>query len=303
MNNTNQKSISNVYAIGESLIDVIFKLDDTVIAKPGGSMLNTCISLGRLGHHVHFLTEYGNDQAGNKIEAFLNENNVSSNFSIRHKEKKSTLALAWLNESGNASYSFYQDLPTEAPTIKLPAFTQNDIFLFGSFYAINPRNSSNILKLLKQAKSGGAVVLYDPNIRPSKFKDTKETRDQIMGLIEQADIVKASDEDFAYIFSTTDHSVVLEKLRQMNKLFFVTSGKNGVDVIFNGEITHLSIPCLEPVSTVGAGDNFNAGIIHALLSQAIKRPFSTPDIFTMAQQGIALASEVCLRTENYIARR
>ena len=65
----------------------------------------------------------------------------------------------------------------------------------------------------------------------------------------------------------------------------------------------MSIPCLEPVSTVGAGDNFNAGIIHAVLSQAIKKPFTIPDILTMAQQGIALASEVCLRTENYIARR
>lgn len=303
MNNTNQKSTSNVYAIGESLLDVIFKLDDTVTAKPGGSTLNTCISLGRLGHNVHFLTEYGNDKAGDKIEAFLNENGVSSNFSVRHKERKSTLALAWLNESGNASYSFYQDLPTEAPTVKLPAFTQNDILLFGSFYAINPRNNNNILNLLKHAKTGGASVLYDPNIRPSKFRDTQETRNQIMELIEQADIVKASDEDFAYIFSTANHTEVLGKLKQMKKLFFVTSGKNGVDVIFNGEITHLSIPCLEPVSTVGAGDNFNAGIIHALLSQSIKKPFTTSNILTMAQQGIALASEVCLRTENYIARR
>ena len=303
MNNTNQKSTSNVYAIGESLLDVIFKLDDTVTAKPGGSMLNACISLGRLGHNVHFLTEYGNDMAGDKIEAFLNENSVNSNFSIRHKERKSSLALAWLNESGNASYSFYQDLPTEAPIIKLPAFTPNDILLFGSFYAINSRNRNNILNLLKQAKAGGALVLYDPNIRPSKFKDTQETRNQIMELIEQVDIVKASDEDFSYIFRTTDHIEVLEKLRQLKKLFFVTSGKNGVDIVFNGSIKHLSIPCLEPVSTVGAGDNFNAGIIHAVLSQAIKKPFTEQDILMMAEQGIALASEVCLRTENYIARR
>jgi len=303
MNNKNLKSTSNIYAIGESLLDVIFKLDDTVTAKPGGSTLNTCISLGRLGHNVHFLTEYGNDKAGDKIEAFLNGNGVNSNFSIRHKERKSTLALAWLNESGNASYSFYQDLPTEAPSIKLPAFTQKDILLFGSFYAINPRNSNNILNLLRQAKADGALVLYDPNIRPSKFKDTEETRNQIMELIEQADIVKASDEDFAYIFRTSNHTAVLEKLKQMKKLFFVTSGKNGVDVVFNGEITHLSIPCLEPISTVGAGDNFNAGIIHAVLSQAIKKPFITSDILAMAHEGIALASEVCLRTENYIARR
>jgi fructokinase len=303
MNNLNQKNKPNVYAIGESLLDIIFKLDETVTAKPGGSMLNACISLGRLGHNVHFLTEYGNDKAGDKIEAFLYDNNVYSNFSVRHKERKSSLALAWLNESGNASYSFYQDLPTEAPSINLPAFNQNDILLFGSFYAINSRNNSNILHLLQQAKAGGASVIYDPNIRPAKFKDTQETRNQIMELIEQVDIVKASDEDFAYIFRTANHTEVLENLKKLKKLFFVTCGKNGVDIVFNNEMTHLSIPLLEPVSTVGAGDNFNAGIIHALLSQEIKMPFTSADILSMAQHGIALASEVCLRTENYIARR
>ena len=155
MKNTNQKDVSNVYAIGESLIDIIFRLDDTVTAKPGGSVLNACISLGRLGHNVHFMTEYGNDKAGDKIENFLEENGVKSDLSVRHDERKTSLALAWLNESGNASYSFYIDLPSESPTIKIPAFSPNDVFLFGSFYAIDPRNSSNVLHLLKQAKAGG----------------------------------------------------------------------------------------------------------------------------------------------------
>ena len=146
-------------------------------------------------------------------------------------------------------------------------------------------------------------MIYDPNIRPSKFSDTQETRNQIMELMEQADIVKASDEDFSYIFSTPNHTEVLEKLKQMNRLFFVTSGKNGVDIVFNGEITHLSIPKLVPVSTVGAGDNFNAGIIDALLSLKLEKPFTAAGILSMAKQGIALSGEVCLSTENYIARR
>lgn len=292
----------NIYAIGESLIDIIFS-DDTVSAKPGGSMLNACISLGRLGHQVHFLTEFGNDKAGDRIATFLKENNVDSEFSIRHQGHKTTLALAWLDKSGNATYSFYQDLPEEAPEIQIPDFKTDDILLLGSFYSIRKRNSINIAKLLNSAKNAGATIIYDPNIRPSKIQDTKETRELIFALIDKADIVKGSDEDFTYIYQNTDQADNLKRLQQHRALFFLTSGKKGVDVVYQSLIMHHAIPTIVPVSTIGAGDNFNAGIIHALILNHPSKPYSQESISAMAVQGTELAAEVCLRTENYIARR
>jgi len=293
----------NIYAIGESLLDIIFSDEDTVSAKPGGSMLNACISLGRLGHHVHFLTEFGNDKAGDRIAAFLKDNNVNSEFSIQHIGHKTTLALAWLDKSGNASYSFYQDLPEEAPKIQIPEFKRGDILLFGSFYSLRQRNRGNIEKLLTSARNGGATIIYDPNIRPSKIQDTSETRDQIYGLIDKADIVKGSDEDFIYIYQSNDQSEIIKRLLQHGALFFLTSGKNGVDIIYHGRVIHHEIPDIVPVSTIGAGDNFNAGIIHALLSNHITKPYDQDSLSALAGEGIKLAVEVCLRTENYIARR
>lgn len=293
----------NVYAIGESLIDIIFSEDETVSAKPGGSMLNACISLGRLGHQVHFLTEFGNDKAGDRIATFLCENNVNSEYSVRHQGNKTTLALAWLDKSGNATYSFYQDLPEEAPEIQIPDFKPGDIFLFGSFYSIRQRNRLNIEKLLKSAGNAGATIIYDPNIRPSKIQDTVETREKIFGLMDKVDIVKGSDEDFTYIYQNTDQADILSRLQKHGALFFLTSGKKGVDVVYQGEIMHHAIPAIIPVSTIGAGDNFNAGIIHALISNHPAKPYSRESISAMAVEGIELAAEVCLRTENYIARR
>ena len=293
----------NIYAIGESLIDIIFSDNDTVSAKPGGSMLNACISLGRLGHQVHFLTEFGNDKAGDRIASFLNDNNVNSEYSIRHEKRKTTLALAWLDKTGNASYSFYQDLPDKAPEIKLPDFKPGDIFLFGSSYSIRQRNRINIGNLLNCAGKAGATIIYDPNIRQSKIEDTAETRNQIFEMIEKADIIKGSDEDFTYIYQNSNQLDILRQIEKQNSLFFLTSGKNGVEVIYHGIIAHYAIPSIVPVSTIGAGDNFNVGIIHALISKHISKPYHQESLSAMAEGGIKLAAEVCLRTENYIARR
>jgi len=266
-------------------------------------MLNACISLGRLGHQVHFLTEFGNDKAGDRIAGFLSENFVKSEYSIRHEKCKTTLALAFLDPSGNASYSFYQDLPEEAPKIKIPDFKYGDIFLFGSSYSIRQRNRKNIELLLDSARAAGATIIYDPNIRPSKIQDTADSRNQIFGMIAKSDIVKGSDEDFTYIFQTNNQLDIIRKLEEQGSLFFLTSGKNGVEVIYNGIIEHHQIPDIVPVSTIGAGDNFNVGIIHALLSQQIAKPYNQESLSAMAEGGIKLAAEVCLRTENYIARR
>jgi fructokinase len=298
-----QNASPNIYAIGESLLDIIFSDKDTVSAKPGGSMLNACISLGRLGHQVHFLTEFGNDKAGDRIADFLFENNVQSKYNIRHQKYKTTLALAFLDVSGNASYSFYQDLPEEAPVIKIPDFQSSDILLFGSSYSIRQRNRKNIELLLDCAREAGATIIFDPNIRPSKIQDTSDSRNQIFGMIAKSDIVKGSDEDFTYIFRNNNQLDIIRKLEEQGSLFFLTSGKNGVEVIYQGIIEHHPILDIVPVSTIGAGDNFNAGIIHALISKQISKPFNHESITAMAEGGIKLAAEVCLRTKNYIARR
>ena len=155
------------------------------------------------------------------------------------RDIKTTLALAWLDKSGNASYSFYSDLPEEAPEIQIPDFKAGDILLFGSFYSIKERNRMNIKKLLDSAVKAGSTVIYDPNIRPSKFQDTPETRKQIFELISKADIVKGSDEDFTYIYQTSEQSDIFRQLQQRGALFFLTSGKRGVEVVYK-EKNHTS---------------------------------------------------------------
>ena len=60
-----------IYAIGETVIDLIFKDMQPQAAKVGGSALNTSVSLGRLGDDVAFISEIGRDELGQWCIDFL----------------------------------------------------------------------------------------------------------------------------------------------------------------------------------------------------------------------------------------
>ena len=60
-----------VYTLGESLLDIILNTIDNVIASPGGAMLNTAVSLGRLDVPVSLITELGDDSTSAQIMSFL----------------------------------------------------------------------------------------------------------------------------------------------------------------------------------------------------------------------------------------
>ena len=59
-----------VYGFGETVLDIIFKEGQPVAAKPGGSVLNAFVSLGRLGWNPRFISEYASDDAGDLIDSF-----------------------------------------------------------------------------------------------------------------------------------------------------------------------------------------------------------------------------------------
>jgi fructokinase len=56
-----------IYTLGESLLDIIFSSEDEIIARPGGSMLNTSVSLARCGKAVHLISELGDDKTAGII--------------------------------------------------------------------------------------------------------------------------------------------------------------------------------------------------------------------------------------------
>ena len=264
------KSMRKIYTIGETVYDIIFKNDQPVSAKAGGAMLNTSVSLGRLGLPVSFISEIGKDQAGINIMDFLNENKVHTRYVDQFSDGKTAIALAFLDEQENAGYSFYKLYPPERLNIDLPEPDEGDFVLFGSFFAITSEVRTRLISFIKGASQNISLIIYDPNFRRPHLKDLPVVKDLILENIGLSSIVRGSDEDFELIFDCTNAEQAFKILTDEGCKFLVyTRSNRSVEFLSDKIAFSMEVPEIKPVSTIGAGDSFNAGLIYFLFSNGI----------------------------------
>jgi len=295
-----------VFTFGETVYDVIFKNGKINSAKAGGAMLNSSVSLGRLGIDVNFISEIGDDNIGELIIQFLISNHVSVDYIYRFNQGKTPLAIAFLDDQQKASYSFYKIYPEKRLQQPLPKVTANDIVLFGSFFSLSPEIREPMISFVRKAKDSGAIIIYDPNIRKSHQNEIREFHKLIIENISLADIIRGSDEDFEAIFDVNNAKEAFGKIIGHGCEFLVyTSGSANVYLHTNSFTKISSVPVISPRSTIGAGDNFNAGIIFSLIRLGIfKKDLYKPDSLQCTEilkSGIALSQEVCKSYDNYIS--
>ena len=293
------------YAVGESLLDLIAESDSRIKIVPGGSMLNTCVSLGRLGVDTYLISEVGDDKAGEILIKFLNGNGVQTDFYIKNANRKTAIALAFLDENKNATYSFYTDSPLKMELNRLPDFNSSDFLLFGSSYAVKPERVDFVRVMIKKALDSGSFIVYDPNYRKSHASD-KESRVAIITQhLVSSTLVKGSDEDFYNLFGMSDPLEVYNHIVKWCKYLVVTSGSTAVHLYTPDFQKEYIVPQIVPVSTIGAGDTFSAGLIYGLLQNGINRQnIGNTQVEVWDKtigRAIRFASEVCLSPENYLS--
>jgi len=299
-----------IFTIGETILDIIFENGQPVAAKAGGSMLNSAVSLGRCGLKVEMLTELGNDQVGELVKDFLNDNGVGTLYLKPTEGFKTPVSLAFLDEKGNAQYSFYKQYPNSRALLPLtvsrwPLAVEGDVVLFGSFYSLDAAIREEIVSFVKEAKRCGAIVLYDPNIRKNHLVDIKKLMPLVEENISLADITRGSDEDFENLFGLNDGEAVYARVKSLiGKHLIRTCGSRGAELYAVDYRLHLPAPEIKVVSTIGAGDSFNAGIIFGLVKKEVTakglEKLDPDDWQEIMEYGIRFATEVCCSYDNYI---
>ena len=297
-----------VIGIGETILDIVFKGNKPYAAVPGGSVFNGLVSLGRLGQEVLFISEIGNDHVGDMIQSFMEENHISTRYVDRFPDGKSPLSLAFLDEHQNANYLFYKDYPKQRLEVPLPPIEEDDIFLFGSYYSLKPVLRKRVREFLEYAQERKAILYYDPNFRKAHAHEAIHVMPAVLENLEYADIVRGSDEDFLNLFGETDlDKVYKEHIQFYCNVFLATRGADGADLRINDRKLHFDAPPIRPVSTIGAGDNFNAGVVYGLLKYDIRKKdlphLTDAEWEKVVRCGIELSAEVCQSYDNYIARR
>ena len=256
---------NRVIGIGETVLDILFKDDQPQKAVPGGSTFNSIVSLGRAGVPCIMVTEVGGDHIGDIICRFLVENGVSSEFVCRHEGVKSHITLAFLDEHNDAQYVFYKDHASVALDGKLPQIQQDDVVLFGSFFAINPAIRPAVSSMLHNARKAGAWLYYDINFRKTHIPDIPDVMANIEENMRLADVVRGSMEDFNYLYGLHDGEAIYKRVSQFCSTLILTDGARSIRVFTPDSCETYPVQPIETVSTVGAGDNFNAGYIYAMM--------------------------------------
>ena len=299
-------SSRNIFTIGETVYDIIFRNDQPVAARPGGSMLNTSVSLGRLGIPVVFISEIGKDRVGKSIINFLKANDVGADYIFKYEDGKTALSLAYLDKNEDADYTFYKLYPEKRLKLEFPIVKNNDIVLFGSSFAISVEVRKPLMSFIKMAIRNKAIIIYDPNFRRSHLKELLLVKDYILENISTATIVRGSHEDFKLIFNTgnADDTYNLIRSRGCKNLIY-TSGKNRVELRTEKLKLALSVPNIKAFSTIGAGDNFNAGIIYGLYRNQINlSDLNEMETFLWSriiETAISFGTHVCQSYDNYVS--
>jgi fructokinase len=296
-----------VIGIGETILDVLFKDNQPKAAVPGGSVFNGIISLGRAGANVTFISEVGGDKVGNIILDFMKENGVGTDNVMVYPDRKSPVSLAFLNEKNDAEYIFYKDYPNLRLDAEMPEVTGDDIIMFGSYYAITPQLRDKVKELLDRARKAGAIIYYDVNFRKSHAHEAIKLMPIILENFEYADIVRGSNEDFGFMFGMTDPDKVYQhKVSFYCPRFICTNGGEGLCLRTATLKKDYLVAPLQTVSTIGAGDNFNAGLVFGLLKNRIRRAdldeLTEADWDKIIASGMLFSKEVCTSLDNYISK-
>lgn len=302
-----------IFGIGETILDIIFRRNDNNQWQPvksvaGGSTFNSIITLGRLGMNTALVTELGNDRVGQEIMAFMQQYNISTAYIDLYpkEEGKTPLSMAYMDENNNAEYTFYHQFPADRLNVAMPLINEGDIVLFGSYFSVNPVLRNRIIEILEFAKTRKAIIYYDPNFRPNHKHEALKLMPSIIENLEFADIVRGSDEDFETLYGLNNpEKVYIDKIKFYCPNFICTQGGRGVEFFCNAGNRHFDAPNIgKPVSTIGAGDTFNAGIIFGLIRHNITldnlKTLTLDEWEPIIDYAINFSSQVCMSQENYL---
>lgn len=298
-----------VIGIGETILDIIFKNGKPIEAVPGGSTFNGIVSLGRAGVKTVFVSETGNDRVGEYVRDFLRDNNVDTSAINVFQETKSPVSLAFLDKDNNADYIFYRDQKHDHMDFAYPDIQKDDIVVFGSFYAVNPALRPQVSGLLEYARQRGAIIYYDVNFRKAHQADVMKVTPNLIDNLEYADIVRGSKEDFEVLYKKDSAERVYRAETSFYcKRFIYTDGPNPVSVFSNnGFHKEYAMPKTETVSTIGAGDNFNAGFIYGMIKYGVTRDdveqgLSEEVWDKLIATATAFSADCCKDIFNYISK-
>ncbi|MFI6416520.1 carbohydrate kinase [Streptomyces sp. NPDC050842] len=251
--------------IGECVADIVRAPAGSGAADrvhPGGSPANVAYGLARLGRDVTLLTQLADDPAGRLIEAHLK--GVGVRIALGGAPARTPSAVVGLDDRGRATYTFdiAWTLEDGEPADASPSHVH-----IGSIAAVTAPGADTVLAETERLRDR-ATVSYDPNVRPELMGEHTEAVARVERCVALSDLVKASDEDLAWLYPGEDPQTVAARWLALGPtVVLVTRGADGSLALTRHDTVAVGAPPVAVVDTVGAGDSFMSAVLDTLAGQ------------------------------------
>ncbi len=272
----------DVAALGELLIDftqngrsgqgnLLFE------ANPGGAPANVLAMLRKLGRSCAFLGKVGADGFGDILADTLRGAGVDVRGLRRDESVHTTLAVVHTMENGDRDFSFYRkpgaDIELSADELEREILRACRVFHFGSLSLTDEPVRTATREAISLAGEAGAIISFDPNLRPPLWESEDAAREQIAWGLARCAVLKIADNELKFMTGETDFDRGAAALRERYpniRLLNVTAGAGGSYSYYGG------LRAFEPacalggvIETTGAGDTFCACALHYVLEHGL----------------------------------
>ena len=248
-----------IVVAGEALVDLVVH-GDHLVATPGGAPYNVARGCARLGAPTALMATLSTDGFGERLAAGLAESGVSDAL-LQRTDRPTTLAVAQLDAAGGATYRFYTE-GTSAPLLTPGVLPSDvDVLVTGGLGLVLEPIATAIESVITAA-TPGVLVVVDLNCRPAAIDDRATYEARLGRVLSRADVVKASDEDLAWLHPGVPFAAAVERLLTgAVRAVLVTAGGLATMIAAPGGSVNIPVDAVPVVDTIGAGDAFAAGFV------------------------------------------
>ena len=265
----------DVVALGELLIDFAAKSTDaagypTMAANPGGAPGNFLAALNAYGKKTAFLGKVGDDAFGHLLLGTLNQAGIETKGIQVDPTVFTTLAFVTFDESGDRSFSFARkpgaDTQLKWEEVDKSIIDEAKVFHFGTLSLTDEPVRTTTQRCVAYAKEKGKLITCDPNLRKPLWPSEEAAKEQIAWSLNQADVVKISDEEVEFLWNCTPEEGADKLLTECGvSLAMVTLGPNGCLLKTANACFRTPSPKVHPIDTTGAGDIFGGSAVSRML--------------------------------------
>lgn len=272
----------DVTALGELLIDFTEngksgQGNPLFEANPGGAPCNVLAMLAKLGHKTAFIGKVGKDFFGEQLRDAITEAGIEASYLQMDEEIHTTLALVHTYPDGDRDFSFYRnpgaDMMLTEDEIPEDLIKDTKIFHFGTLSMTHEGVRRATKKALELAKGAGALISFDPNLRPPLWANLEEAKEQILYGLNFCQVLKISDNEIQWLTGKEDYTEGVNwiKERYQIPLILVSMGKEGSRAYYGDTMVEIA-PFLQKntVETTGAGDTFCGCVLHYICQHGLE---------------------------------